>query len=100
MDLLHQVQVGTNTVQIARMMGVNVIGVRSDKSTYFVKSFGALELINYKSVDLKNIGETFDLIFDTVGNLRWGVYNHLLNSNGKFLVAGVQLGELFAKKLW
>lgn len=90
--------VGSNAVQIATSMGANVVGVCSGANSEFVMSLGAKEVLDYKNVDLKNISLKFDVIFDTVGNLKFGDYKHLLNSNGVFLAAVATFGELFAKK--
>lgn len=91
--------VGSNAVQIANSMDAEVIGVCSGKNSDFVKSIGAKETIDYKMVDLKNTTNKYDVIFDTVGNLRFDDYKHLLNSGGTFLEAVSTFGELFAKKI-
>jgi NADPH:quinone reductase-like Zn-dependent oxidoreductase len=90
--------VGSNAVQIARTMGAAVTGVCSGKNTDFVKSLGAKEVIDYKTSDLKAVSTKYDVIFDTVGNLKFDDYKHLLNTNGTFLQAVATFGELFAKK--
>lgn len=90
--------VGSNAVQIATSMGSNVVGVCSANNSEFVKSLGAKEVLDYKNVDLKNISLKFDVIFDTVGNLKFGNYKHLLNYNGIFLAAVASFREMFAKK--
>jgi len=90
--------VGSNAVQIAKSMGAKVTGVCSGKNSEFVKSLGANEAIDYKTVDLKTISTNYDIIFDTVGNLRFDEIKHLLNPGGRFLQAVATFGELFAKK--
>ncbi|MBL8015060.1 MAG: NAD(P)-dependent alcohol dehydrogenase [Candidatus Doudnabacteria bacterium] len=90
--------VGSNAVQIATAMGANVIGVCSSNNTEFVKRLGATEVIDYKQVSLKDLATKFDVVFDTVGNLKFAEYKHLLNPNGIFLQAVATFGELFAKK--
>lgn len=90
--------VGSNAVQIAKAMGAKVTGVCSGANTDFVKSLGAIETIDYKTIDLKNISTKYDIIFDTVGNLSFDGYKNLLNTDGIFLQAVATFGELFAKK--
>lgn len=90
--------VGSNAVQIATSRAANVVGVCSRGNIEFVKALGAKEVIDYQSIDLKDIPTKFDVIFDTVGNLRFAEYKHLLNPNGIFLQAVATFGELFAKK--
>jgi NADPH:quinone reductase-like Zn-dependent oxidoreductase len=91
--------VGSNAVQIANSMNADITGVCSGKNSDFVKSLGAKEIIDYKTVELKNIAKKYDVIFDTVGNLRFDDYKHLLKSGGTFLQAVSTFGELFAKKI-
>jgi NADPH:quinone reductase-like Zn-dependent oxidoreductase len=90
--------VGSSTVQIAKAMNAVATGVCSGSNTEFVKSLGASETIDYKTIDLKNIPTKYDVIFDTVGNLRFDEIKHLLNTGGRFLQAVATFGELFAKK--
>ena len=90
--------VGSSTVQIAQAMGAITTGVCSSPNSEFVKSLGAVETIDYKTVDLKTISAKYDVIFDTVGNLNFDEYKHLLNTGGRFLQAVATFGELFAKK--
>ncbi len=89
--------VGSNAVQIAKAFGSNVTGVCSSSNIEFVKSLGATETIDYKTKDLKTLSSTYDVIFDTIGNLRFDDVKHLLNNNGRFLQAVATFGELFAK---
>ena len=90
--------VGSNAVQIAASRGANVTGVCSGSNADFVKSLGATNIVDYKTTNLKDLSLKFDVIFDTVGNLIFNDYKHLLNSNGIFLQAVATFGELFAKK--
>jgi NADPH:quinone reductase-like Zn-dependent oxidoreductase len=90
--------VGSNAVQIAKAMNTAVTGVCSGSNTEFVKSLGASQTIDYKTTDLKTIATKYDVIFDTVGNLRFDEVKHLLNTGGRFLQAVATFGELFAKK--
>jgi len=90
--------VGSNAVQIAKAMGLVVTGVCSEGNSNFVTSLRAAETIDYKSIDLKTISTTYDAIFDTVGNLKFDDFKHLLNNNGTFLQAVATFKELFAKK--
>jgi len=59
--------IGTFAVQIAKAMGAKVTGVCSTANMELVKSIGADEVIDYTKDDLSKEGETFDVIFDTVG---------------------------------
>ncbi len=59
--------IGTFAVQIAKSMGAEVTGVCSTANIEMVKSIGANKVIDYTSESLAQSGETFDVIFDTVG---------------------------------
>jgi NADPH:quinone reductase-like Zn-dependent oxidoreductase len=72
--------VGSSAIQIGKALDAIVIGVCSSRNTDFVKSLGAVETIDYKTTDLKTISTKYDVIFDTVGNLRFDEFKHLLNT--------------------
>jgi NADPH:quinone reductase-like Zn-dependent oxidoreductase len=82
---------------MAKNLGARVVAVCINKNHELVKSLGADEVIDYRNTDLKTI-EKVDVIFDTVGNLKFEDHEHLLNSGGIFLQAVATFGELFAKK--
>ncbi len=90
--------VGSNAVQIAKGTGASVTGVCSLQNKDFVKSLGAIEVIDYKTIDLKTMSSKYDVIFDTIGNLRFDDVKHLLNNDGRFLQAVATFGEMFASK--
>lgn len=64
--------VGNWTVQLARWAGADVVGTCGPDNIEFVKSLGASDALNYRSVDLKawvaeDEGRKFDLIVDGAG---------------------------------
>ncbi len=84
--------VGSAAVQIAKYYGAEVTGVCSTSSIDLVKSIGADEVIDYTKEDFTKSGETYDIIFDSVGKTTFSKCKNSLKQNGKFLEAGITLG--------
>ena len=74
--------VGVAAVQLARTFGADITGVCSTGNVAMVKSLGAEKVINYTQVDFTQNGETYDIIFDTVGKVGFFRCKDLLKSTG------------------
>jgi NADPH:quinone reductase-like Zn-dependent oxidoreductase len=61
--------IGTAGVQLARYFGADVTAVCNSKNFELVRSLGADEVIDYTQEDFTQNGQTYDVIFDSVGNL-------------------------------
>ena len=59
--------IGAYAVQLARHFEADVTGVCSAANADMVKSLGADKVIDYAKEDFTKNGETYDIIFDTVG---------------------------------
>ncbi|MBZ0309471.1 MAG: NAD(P)-dependent alcohol dehydrogenase [Anaerolineae bacterium] len=87
--------VGTFAVQLARHFGAEVTGVCSSRNFDMVKSLGADKLIDYTREDFTKNGQTYDIIFDTVGKTSFAGCKSSLKPKGLYLSAAGGPGMLF-----
>jgi NADPH:quinone reductase-like Zn-dependent oxidoreductase len=78
--------VGSFAVQLAKYFGAEVTGVCSTKNIELVKSIGADKVVDYTKEDFTGTGDTYDIIFDTVGRSSFASCRKALKSNGKYVV--------------
>jgi NADPH:quinone reductase-like Zn-dependent oxidoreductase len=79
--------IGTAAIQLAKYFGAEVTGVCSTSNMELVKSLGIDKAIDYTREDFTIIGETYDIIFDTVGKSPFSDCVKSLNRNGFYLRA-------------
>ena len=77
--------IGTSAVQLARHFGAKVTGVCSTANLELVKSLGADTVIDYTKEDFSKSGETYDIIFDTVGKSSFSRCRGSLKQRGVYL---------------
>jgi len=80
--------VGTASVQVAKALGAEVTGVCSYRNLGLAKSLGADHIIDYTKEDFTQNGETYDVIFDTVGKRSFSQCKNSLTPKGLYLDAG------------
>jgi NADPH:quinone reductase-like Zn-dependent oxidoreductase len=82
--------VGTASTQVAKYFGAEVTGVCSTANLELVKSLGANLVIDYTKEDFTKNGQTYDIIFDTVGKRSFSLCKGSLTQKGVYLdAAGV-----------
>jgi NADPH:quinone reductase-like Zn-dependent oxidoreductase len=79
--------IGTFAVQLAKYFGAEVTGVCSTANLELVKSLGADRVIDYTQEDFSKNGETYDVIFDTVGKASYTGCLRSLKEDGTYLQA-------------
>ncbi len=91
--------IGTYAVQLAKYFGAEVTGVCSTTNLELVKSLGADKVIDYTIEDFTKSGETYDVIFDTVGKSSFSGCKRSLKKKGFYLEAYMKLSHL-VRGLW
>ena len=77
--------VGTNGVQIAKILGAIVTGVCSGRNKGLVTSLGADRVIDYTEENFTKQNQCYDVIFDAVGNLDFADCKRVLSPGGIFI---------------
>ena len=77
--------VGTYAVQLANYFGAEVTGVCSTTNLEMVKSLGAVKVIDYTKEDFTKSGQTYDIIYETVGKSSFSRGKSSLKQEGIYL---------------
>jgi len=77
--------VGHFAVQIAQILGANVIAVAGPNNQTFIEGFNPYKTIDYSKFDIKTLEEKVDVFFDVVGNLSYMKVKHLLSKGGTYI---------------
>lgn len=90
---------GTAAVQLAKIMGAKVTGVCSTKNIKFVLSLGADEVLDYTKINVNQLQNKYDVVFDTVGKLNYKNTKNGLTTNGVFITPVLSCQVLW-QMLW
>jgi NADPH:quinone reductase-like Zn-dependent oxidoreductase len=86
---------GTFGIQIAKYYGAEVTAVDSSRKLEMMQSIGADRVLDYQKEDFMNIGETYDVIVDTVARKKIVEYKQILNPEGLFVMIGGSRSAIF-----
>lgn len=85
--------VGTNAIQIARLLGAEVTAVTSSRNQSLVESLGAGRVFDYTHQDIGLLKERFDVVMDTVGSLSICSGLRLLTPEGRLALLVADLAD-------
>ncbi len=91
--------IGTYAVQLAKYYGAEVTGVCSAANAEMVQSIGADKVIDYTKEDFTKSGETYDVIFGTVGKIKFSQCKNSLKQNGIYLENMLELKDML-RMIW
>jgi len=77
--------VGTYAVQLAKYFGAEITGVCSTSNLEMVRSLGADKVIDYTKEEFTESGETYDIIYETVGKSSFSRGINSLKEEGIYL---------------
>ena len=86
---------GTAAVQLAKHFGAEVTGVCSRPNFELVQSLGADKVIDYMAIDFTKTGETYNVIYDTIGGRSFLDCKKALTPNGIYLSPVLSMPLLF-----
>lgn len=92
--------VGPFAVQIAKYFGAEVTGVCSPRNMNQTLSIGADYVIDYTKGDFLNVNKRYNLIVGVNGNYPLLSYRRSLTHNGRFVMVGGSLSQIFKSLLF
>jgi NADPH:quinone reductase-like Zn-dependent oxidoreductase len=91
--------VGAAAVQLAKYYGAEVTGVCSTANLGWIKALGAGQAIDYTREDFTQNGQTYDIIFDTVGKRSFSECKGSLTDGGIYLTT-VPTPAIMLQAIW
>ncbi|MFE5673001.1 NAD(P)-dependent alcohol dehydrogenase [Agromyces sp. NPDC056523] len=79
--------VGTYAVQLAAGLGAEVTGVASAAKADHVRAAGATKVVDYRTTDVTEQGERYDVVFDLVGDRPLAAMRRILAPRGTLVLS-------------
>jgi len=86
--------VGSAAVQLLNYLGAEVTAVCGGGNLDAVKSLGADEVLNYKTVNWKTLEGKFDVVYETVNKLDYKLCKSLLKKEGTLILGAADFGTM------
>ena len=91
--------IGTYSIQLAKRLGAEVIGVCSARNHDLVKSLGADHVIDYAAEDFTTHRASYDVVFDTVAKSSYARSKRALKRGGAYISTDLSL-PLILQSAW
>ena len=91
--------VGSFAIQLAKYFETEVTGVCSSKNVQQTLSLGANYVIDYTKENFTKKDKRYDIILGINGNYPLSAYKKTLTSNGKYVMVGGSLSQIFKSLL-
>ncbi|HEV8049980.1 MAG TPA: NAD(P)-dependent alcohol dehydrogenase, partial [Thermoplasmata archaeon] len=86
--------IGSFAVQLAKRFGAHVTGVDTTAKLDMVRSLGADRVLDYRRDDFTKRGETYDVIFDAIGQSPFAASVAVLNDGGRYLLGNPHVSTM------
>ena len=91
--------IGTNAVQVAKLLGASVTGVCSTTNLDMVRSIGADDVIDYTKEDFTQSAQRYDLVFDVVAKSSFSDCRPILKPHGRYVTTAFSPGLALKAKM-
>ena len=86
--------VGSAAVQIAKALELNTTGICSTQNVGFAKEIGCDDVVDYKKDNVLEKDISYDVIFDTVGNLKFSESKKILKAGGIYVTTAATVSAM------
>lgn len=91
--------VGRFAIQIARHLGAHVTAVGSARSLPLMRDLGADVVLDYRETDVTELGQTWDVVFDTADASSFSHSRPVLTEGGRYVTLSMSL-RVILQMLW